>query len=119
MKDSIAAFHRFFHPMGVTNVTGKNVQVVAEIPRRMIQPTPGVEGVVKHEGADTMALANKGFGEMGAYEAISSGDEKIHCDSFLKFLAITTTFPQFAPVPTAAGRQSWRSECRLAWCSVP
>ena len=42
---------------------------------KMVEPSPGVEGVVEDHGADGGAAAEEGLGEVGADEAFGAGDE--------------------------------------------
>ena len=70
----IAAFHRRLHPMGVADVARKDIEMPLHIGRAVVEPAPGVKGVVQHKRAHNVALANQCLGQVRAGETVCASD---------------------------------------------
>lgn len=75
VEDGVAVGHGSAHPMGVADVAGEDLEVTAHVRGAVVEPAPGIEGVVEHESLDLVAGAHQGLGEVGADEAVGAGDE--------------------------------------------
>ena len=75
VQDCIAAGHGGAHAIRVADVTSEDLELAADVFGAVVQPTPGVEGVVEDEGLDVVARAYEGFGEVGTDETVGAGDE--------------------------------------------
>jgi hypothetical protein len=71
----VAAMHRGAHAMRVADVAGKNIERLLDRGLCFVEPAPGVEAVVEHEGAHFVAAANEAFCQVRADEAVGAGDE--------------------------------------------
>jgi hypothetical protein len=77
MQHCVASRHGFLDTVRVADVAEKYIQIIADVLGSVIKPSPRVERVVKHEGPDTVSLANQEFCEMRTDEGISTGDGDI------------------------------------------
>src|SRR4051812_36136820 len=77
MQDGVAALHRVFHAMRITDVPAKNLKVPFDISGAVVEPTPRVERVVQDEGLDAVAGADERLSQMRADEAIRPSDEHL------------------------------------------
>lgn len=93
VKNSVAALHRLPHPVRVANVAGKDIQVVSNVLRRVIQPTPGVEGVIEDEGTDIETLPDQSFREMRTDETIRTSYKNFQRNTFTICLRISRDSP--------------------------
>ncbi len=74
VQHRIATSHGFFHPMRIADIACEHVELAGHLGCAMLQPAPGVERVVECKRAHSVALADQGFSQVRANEAISSGD---------------------------------------------
>ena len=103
MQHSIAAAHGFIDPMRIAYVTSKNLDVLFNLSRRVVQPPPRIERVIHHESANRIPFAHKRLGQVRAYEAICTGDEDFvhiswvilpktkHYGNYIKYDSLVTT----------------------------
>lgn len=78
--------------MGISDIAGKDIERVLEILFAVIEPSPGVEGVVVDKHFYVVALPHQGFSEVGADEPPGTGHEYVlhSClQSFQVLIAIT------------------------------
>ena len=75
VQHRIAPLHRRLHAVRVANVAGEDVERVAYLLRRVVEPSPRIEGIVEDEGADIDSLRDQRFHEVGPDEAIGARDQ--------------------------------------------
>ena len=51
--------HRLPHGIGVANVARHHLEPAFDIGGAVVEPAPGIERIVEHEGADLAALAHE------------------------------------------------------------
>ncbi|CAB5158196.1 unannotated protein [freshwater metagenome] len=72
--------------MGVADVAAEYLKLSFHIHPTTVEPAPTIERVVEHEGAHVVTLSDQGFGEVGANEAVGTGDKDFlspHCSIHL------------------------------------
>ena len=82
MQHRVAALHRRAHAVRVADVAREDVELVAYLGGRGIQPAMRAQAVVMHEGAHAEIAANQFFREMRSDEAGSAGDQHFSQDVF-------------------------------------
>ena len=64
MQNAIATLHRLLHTKRITDVACEDVEPSLYVGGTLVEPSPGIEGVVEHESADVVAGSNQRFGEV-------------------------------------------------------
>ncbi len=77
VQHRLASCHRDANAMRITHVAGKDLEFPFHFRRTAIEPAPGVERVVIHEGAHVVTGAHERLGEMRADEAVCAGYEDL------------------------------------------
>ena len=73
MKLRVTALHGLSHGVTVADIAGEDFDAVADMGRRLLQPTPGAERIVLDKGANVGALQNQMFNQMGADKTPGAG----------------------------------------------
>ena len=60
---------------GIANVAHQYFKPIADVRAAMIQPAPGVEGIVVHQCPDLMSGTNEEFAQVGTDKSIGAGDQ--------------------------------------------
>lgn len=93
MEDRLTTFHGFFDSVRIANIARKNFEFAFAIGSTVIEPPPGVEGVVENKGAHFVTGPDEGFCKVRSDEAIGTGDE----DCVLShFRLLNKSFPRDA-----------------------
>lgn len=105
MQNRITTLHGLLDAVGVANIAREDFELTLYIIRTLIQPTPGIPGVVESEGANLVTPANQLFGQMRADEAICTSDEdgwffwlRIHLPILLFDQVFITADPLDSPI---------------------
>src|SRR5689334_22871190 len=83
MRNLVAAFYRVVNAERIANVAGNHINTVAKLPRNVVKPAPGVEGVVVDESSDLVTGANKRFSQVRANKPISSSYQDLRSHTWL------------------------------------
>jgi hypothetical protein len=75
VEDRLASLHSFFDSVRVANIARKYFELALNIGCALIEPTPGVEGVVKNKGAHFMTGPDESFSEVRTDETIGTSDQ--------------------------------------------
>jgi hypothetical protein len=75
MHYHIAADHRGLDAVRVADIAGKYFKVVKNVARRIVEPAPGIKGIIKDKGLYFVAPPHEFFCQMGANKPIGSGNE--------------------------------------------
>ena len=70
MKNRVAALHGRTHAVGVADVAAKNLYLTFHLGRQIVQPAPGIKGVIIGEGLYVIALLHHQLGQMTADKTV-------------------------------------------------
>ena len=75
VEHHLAIAHRSGDAMRIAHIAGDDLETAAHVRRRAVQPAPGAERIVQHEGAHVAARPDERFHDMRADEAVSAGNQ--------------------------------------------
>jgi hypothetical protein len=76
VEDRLASSHSLFNSVRVANIARKNFELPLNLERTVIEPTPGVEGVVENEGAHFVTGPDESLCEVRSNESVGAGDKE-------------------------------------------
>ncbi len=77
MQHCVGAPDSLVDAMRIADIAGKHFEPALYVRRAMVEPTPGVKGVVKHKGTNFMSLPNQLFRQVRTDEAVGAGNKDL------------------------------------------